>query len=297
MIAFFLRILSLLALFFFALVGAGCSDPAEEVKMEIYPTKGVVQEVKDEGKVLIVDHEEMPGYMKAMIMPFKVKDPSEAEGLKPGDVITFDYKVQGMSSWIEGIEKTAEGGEVKTDDESAAVTSPTELLEIGADFPDYEFVDENGLDVKLSDYRGMPVAFTFIFTQCPVPEYCPNMMVKFAEVDAALKADAEAPEDWRLLSISFDTWNDTPEVMKAYGKAYGQDPAHWSMLTTDSCCTINEIGGNVGLKYGEKGGSYQHNLRTAVLDAEGKLRYLFTDETWEPAQLIDAIKTLGAVSS
>ena len=84
------------------------------------------------------------------------------------------------------------------------------MLAEGDLLTDYEFFDETGATVKLSDFRGMPVALTFVFSRCPVPEYCPAMMRNFKTVLDTLKADPEAPKAFRLLTISFDSWNDTP---------------------------------------------------------------------------------------
>jgi len=277
----------------FALLGA-CDQPAApeaggaSSEARVFEVRGVVQEVRENGAVLVIDHEKMPGYMDAMIMPFRVKDPSEASGLNPGDVVEFRYVVEELSSWIENIRATGETGAVKTR-ENASAEPAAPQLDIGDVLPDYEFIDEEGREVKLSDFRGGPVALTFIFTRCPVPEYCPAMMRNFASVRETLETDPDAPANWRLLTISFDSLHDTPEVMKSYGAAFGQDGRNWSMLSS-LCCSIDELAANVGLKFGEVEGSYQHNLRTLVLDAEGRIERIFTDETWSPQALVAAIK-------
>lgn len=280
---------------------AGCREkPAEDAAPaqpdtgaaeRVYHARGVVQSLSpDDPRRVVIDHEAMPGYMDAMIMPFKAKDAAELEGLTPGDVITFDYHVSDLSSWIENVKRTGETRKIKTG-QAGGEPAAAPLLSVGDPMPDYEFVDENGAGLKLSDLHGMPVALTFVFSRCPVPEYCPSMMRKFNEVRELLAADPAAPDKFRLLTISFDTWNDTPEIMKRWGEAFGHRAGQpWSLLTTDSCCTINKIGANVGLKFGEVEGSYQHNLRTVVLDREGRIQRLFTDETWETGEVAGEIK-------
>lgn len=272
---------------------SGCGETADE---RVFHVRGVIQELTaDDPTRVIIDHEEMPGYMNAMIMPFRVQEATELEGLEPGAVVTFDYHVSGTRSWIDNVTDTGEKGEIKTSGTDAAVEPVAPLLKEGDVLPDYEFVDETGADVKLSDYRGRPVALTFVFSQCPVPEYCPAMMRNFKTVLDSLKTDSEAPEEFQLLTISFDTWNDTPETMKTWAAAFGHEAGQpWSLLTSDSCCTINEIGANVGLKFGEVKGSYQHNLRTVILDGEGRIRRIFTDETWSTDELITELKAAAA---
>lgn len=272
---------------------AGGSGSTKDEK--VFEVRGVIQELPgDDPSEVIIDHEEMPGYMDAMIMPFRAKNPSELEGLVPGAVVTFEYHVRELESWIEKVSDTGEVGEIKNMESANEAAVP--LLSEGDLLPDYEFTDENGEAVKLSQLRGMPVALTFVFSRCPVPEYCPRMMRNFDETRTRLESDPEAPEKFRLLTISFDTENDSPEIMKKWGAAYGhQSGQNWSLLTSETCCTINAIGGNVGLKFGEVNGSYQHNLRTVVLNPDGTIRRIFTDETWSTDELVSEIKAANAI--
>lgn len=281
------------------LVSCGKPEPASppsgdtaEKDARRFAVKGVVQEVREEGKVLVIDHEEMPGYMRAMIMPFRVKDPAQAAGLEPGDEIEFTYVVQELASWIEGIKRTGNKGEIKT--QSRLDTNPAApLLGVGDELPDYEFLDEEGRGVKLSDFREGPVALTFIFTRCPVPEFCPATMRKFATVRDTLSRDPAAPAGWRLLTISFDSLNDSPPVMKSFRSAFSKETENWVMLSS-YCCSIQELAANVGLKFGEVKGSYEHNLRTVVLDGAGRITQIFLDETWSPEALVAGIKAAAA---
>ncbi len=280
--------LALFVVFAAALVSCGSGGDAR-----VFEVRGVIQELpEDQPLRVVIDHEEMPGYMGAMIMPFRVKDAAELEGLQPGDQVTFEYHVTGTQSWVEKITPTGKRGEVQSStdlDDSAE-----EPLEVGAVLPDFEFVDESGQDVKLSDFRGKTVALTFVFSRCPVPEYCPAMMHKFRAALDSLKEHSELNGHYQLLTVSFDTENDTPETMKTWGAAFGFESGQpWKLLTSDSCCTINEIAAKVGLKFGEHNGSYQHNLRTVVLDSEGRISRIFKDETWKTSELVEEILTLN----
>jgi len=279
-----------------AAAGAEATKPVRSPEAVVYPVKGVFLETKGEGKVAVIDHEEIKGYMMAMVMPFRAAEPKELLPLKAGDEIAFDYVVDGFESWIEHVKPTGRRREPKVAAKADAPRRP--VLKVGEVLPDYEFVDESSRPVKFSDFRGQAVALTFVFTRCPVPEYCPRMMRNFQSVSAALEADASAPKNWRLLTISFDSFNDTPDTMKAYGKAFGHDPKHWSLLTSDSCCTIRELAENVDLRYTETPGeSFQHNLRTVVLDTQGRITKIFTDETWDPADLVAAVREAAGTTS
>ena len=295
------------ALGFAVLVGAatlglvGCQPPESKTAgpagERLFEVRGVIQELpQNDATRVIIDHEEIPDYMQAMIMPFRAKSAEALAELEPGMVVTFDYHVRETESWIENLQPTGEIGEIK---DTAAILAPTTpLLEVGEVLPDYAFLDQDGQPTTLSDFRGKPVAMTFVFSRCPVPEYCPAMMRNFKAVLDSLEADPEAPEDWHLLTISFDSFNDTPELMKSWGAAWGHRPGQpWTLLTSETCCTVRDIAGNVGLRYGEINGSYQHNLRTVVLDAEGRIRKIFTDETWTNEALIAEIKSADRVGT
>ena len=244
--------------------------------------------VEDEGRTLVIDHEEMPGYMGAMTMPFRTKDVSESEGLNPGDEILFTYKVAELSSWIEAVSKT---GNTKTIEVTPAKPEPSSLLKPGEAFPDFELFDEHGDLVNLAKYRGSVVALTFIFTRCPVPEYCPAMMRNFKEVETILQSDPGAPKNFKLLTVSFDGEYDSPEIMKSYGEKFGRSSGNWNLLSTPYQDQIKSLGESVGLMFGKsKNAIYSHNLRTVVLDTEGKVTKIFTDENWKPEELVKALK-------
>ena len=115
---------------------------------------------------------------------------------------------------------------------------------------------------------------TFFFTRCPVPEYCPRLSKNFQEVSRKLGSMSGAPTNWHLLSVSFDTEVDTPTVLKAYGQRYQYDPRHWSFLTGPS----NQIGALAALsdvKFERDGFFYNHNFRTLIIDAAGRLQMVF----------------------
>ncbi|MCG8600132.1 MAG: SCO family protein [Verrucomicrobiales bacterium] len=270
-----------------------CGDNSDSGQTRTFAVRGVVQQQMDDPNMMLIDHEEIPGFMPRMIMPFRVLDPAEFEGLEPGMVVTLNYHVTEDESWATDVTPTGEKGEITWEEE----TSSSDLLGEGDVLPDFEFVDETGKKVRLSDFRGMPVALTFVFSRCPVPEYCPRMMNQFAGVREKLDEDPEAPEPYRLLTVSFDHENDNPEIMKTWGSAFGHEAGQpWSLLSTPDAEVIDQISSNVGLRFGEANGTIQHNLRTLVLDGDGKIQSLYTDETWTIDELIADLKAAAKSS-
>jgi len=143
--------------------------------------------------------------------------------------------------------------------------------------------------VRLADFRGHPVAFTFFFTTCPLPDYCPRMNRNFAEARSILATATNAPTRWQLLSISFDSGFDTPQRLASYAQVYrGNDSAHWLFLVA-STNTLAGLAPKVDLSFWQEGGSFSHNLRTVVLNAQGKIFRQFDGNDWTPQQLANAI--------
>ena len=214
-----------------------------------------------------------------MTMDFDVRDAKELKGINAGDVVSFRLVVTDDEGWIEQVRRVSTApGEMPTRENAAAVRT-LDPLQPGEVFPDYHFTNELGRAVSLRDFRGKALAVTFIFTRCPFPEFCPKLSKGFAAAYQKLKSERDAPPNWKLLSISFDPEFDTPAVLKSYAQRYSYDSAQWSFLTG----SFEEIGGlaaQAGLRFGKEGDSISHNVRTIVIDAQGRLRRVFSDTKW-----------------
>ena len=245
-----------------------------------YSVRGVVKAVKPVERQLVVAHEVIPKYMEAMTMAFNVKDQAILDSVTPGENLAFQLHVTETESWIDNIKKTGaslgagnlpaaeSGSESRTKTNSATTIQPTNPLR------DYKFTNELGQAVSLSDFRGQAIALTFIFTRCPIPEYCPRLSRNFQEVQRRLKLLENAPTNWHLLSATIDPARDTPEVLKAYGAAYQYDPAHWSFLTGPPD-KIAELARLCDVKFDPASGSFDHNFRTLIIDASNRLQMVF----------------------
>ncbi len=279
-----LRILFLLLLF--GLTGCRPATESPEIKAKTYLVRGIVQEIPTDKKHATIKHEAIPGYMAAMTMDFSVKNTNVLNGFSAGDEITFNLCVTTNDDWIEALKLAG-----KT---TVPVTPTWRIVEselnVGDPLPDFEFTGEDGNSFRLSDFRGSAVAFTFFFTSCPLPEFCPRMNQNFAEARKLLLAETNAPLNWQLLSISFDPSFDQPEIIHGYAKFYrGEDTNRWrfAVATTN---TLAGLAPKVDLNFWRENGSISHNLRTVVLDGNGKISHQFDGNDWTPAQLAKAIR-------
>ena len=239
-----------------------------------FAAKGVVEELKPDGRTVVIQHEAISNYMADMTMPFKVKDQNELAGVQVGDEILFQLHVSDTESWIGSITKIGTVPLVKNsrpaDSHSAqipAVSRNNPLLE-------YKFTNELGQAMSLTSFHGQALAVTFFFTRCPLPEFCPRLSKNFQEASQKLAAMTNAPANWHFLSISFDTEFDSPATLKAYGESYQYDPQHWSFLT-GAPDKISELARSCGVTYKSDAGTINHNFRTLIVDATGHLQMVF----------------------
>jgi len=78
----------------------GCQPEVRE-----FPVQGQIEGILEDGQVLLIKHEEIPGYMQAMTMQFKVEDPSQTPALDIGDAVGFTLVTDGDASYIRAISK------------------------------------------------------------------------------------------------------------------------------------------------------------------------------------------------
>jgi protein SCO1 len=260
-------------------------------KRTTYQVKGVIQEITPDRKQARIEHENIPGYMEAMTMMFDVKDPKELEGLQPNDQVAFRMVVTENDGWIDQVKKI--GTVIPTNTPPPfRVVREVEPLKVGDLLPEYKFTNELGKAVALSDFKGKAVAITFLFTRCPFPTFCPRMATNLKEAYKLLKEKSDAPKNWHLLAITIDPEFDTPAVLKTYAERYEYDPAKWSFLTGPHI-DITAITEQFGLLYWRPDPNQplniSHNLRTAVIDANGRVKKILPENKWEAPELVQEL--------
>jgi protein SCO1 len=254
-----------------------------------YNVRGIIQQISADLREVTIKHEAIPGYMPAMTMDFTVKDTNEIARLAANDEITFKLAVTETNDWIEGIRFVSHHITEVTND-VFVFHVPTAELKPGDQLPDYDFTAEDGRTIHFSDYRGRAVAFTFFFSSCPLPEFCPRMNRNFAAARKALMEDTHAPANWQLLSISFDPDFDKPELLAAYGNFYRENDTNRWVFAVASTNTLAGLGPKVDLRFWREAGTISHNLRTVVLDPNGKIFNQFDGNDWTADVLVESIK-------
>lgn len=261
----------------------------------VFVGDGIVEEVRPETKIIVIKHEAISNYMAAMTMPFKVKALAEVAGLQRRDEITFQLHVTETESWVDHVVKTGTAPpEENKISGPPAVEAPSAHL--GNPLLDYKFTNELGQAVSLNGFRGQALAVTFFYTRCPLPEFCPRLSKNFQAASKKLKSLPDAPANWHFLSFSFDPEFDTPARLEAYGKSYQYDPAHWSFLTGPAD-KIAELARESGVTYRADNGTINHNFRTLIVDATGRLQMVFPTSGDLSDQIVAEILKAAAVTN
>jgi protein SCO1/2 len=249
-----------------------------------YDLKGKVVSVDKAKEQVTLAHEPVEGYMDAMTMPFTVRDRWALDELAPGQEVEATLVVRGDRSWIEGfiISQTV-------DSDSPVVANS--LPEIGKEVPDFSLLNQDNRPIHLGQYRGRPLLLTFIYTRCPLPDYCPLTSRNFSEIHQNLASMPASSRKPRLLTISFDSEHDTPPVLRDYAGRYMKptDFDEWG-FATGSPEEIKEITGYFGLTYYKESNQIIHSLVTALIGPDGKLKRLYPGNEWTPSQILADLK-------
>jgi protein SCO1 len=265
----------------------------KQTDLVTFPLRGEVVGIDTAKGVLTVAHEEIPNYMSAMVMPFKVKDPKLLRGLAIGDSIGATLAISRTESWLETIRVLRKGE--KFEAASAAEIESQHLYRVGEPLPDETFVNQDGRQIRFSDFKGKVRALTFIFTRCPLPDFCIRMSEQFRQLQKLLANEPSLSGKWHLVSVSFDPKFDRPPVLKQYGRNYGADFSSWDFVTDPDTTgqMVRHFAEGFGLTYVPEEGAFTHNLRTAILDKEGKLAKVIVGNEWKPEEVEKEISTLA----
>ena len=259
-----------LLLFFGVLAAFSCSRKEETgTDLVTFSLRGLVIAVDTTKATLTVAHEAIPNYMSAMTMPFRVHDRALLRSVGRGDSIQATLAVSHTESWLEGINVIGKGPPQPA--MSAGDIILNKVLKPGDILPDDAWLNQDDARVRLSSFRGKVVALTFIYTRCPLPDFCIRMSRQFAAIQHTLGADSRMAGQWHLVSISFDPALDRPAMLKRYAQTYQADFATWDFLTDPDTLgsAIRRLADGVGLSYANDEGLFDHNLRTLLLDKEG----------------------------
>ncbi len=263
------------------LIAQGCS---QESAGKRYPIEGQILALDAQQRTLTVKHGDIVGFMPAMTMTFPVTKPELMTGRKPGELIKGTLEVTDYLGRLVDVQHVGEATLPPANEMAVAAG----LLEPGSDVPDVALIDQNDKRRSTSEWKGSPVVITFIYTRCPLPNFCPLMDQNFAALQGAIKKDPALNGKAQLMSVTFDPDHDTPPVLAAQARKMKADPAVWTFLTGDRA-TLDGFAMRFGvgvIRETDAGQTITHNLRTTLVGADGKVIKFWTGSDWTPSSVL-----------
>jgi protein SCO1/2 len=290
---------SLLALFVLAGCHSSQNAPSQQSSaghFKVYKLRGKVVSTNAATGEVTLNHEAIPGFMDAMTMPYKLKDASILSELHPGDVITADVLVSqdpDADILLDHIVVVAQAKPDYKPGVSYHVPAPDDAV------PDFKLRNQDGRAIHLGQFRGRALVITFIYTRCPLPNFCPRVTHNFAVLEKELAANPALYARTELLSVSFDPEHDTPERLRAYGASYiGSDAknafAHWEFAVPEKPILVEMA------KFFDLGmtsnadTTITHTLSTTLIGPDGKVVRFYPGNEWTPEQVLADLKQSAA---
>ncbi|MEK7725154.1 MAG: SCO family protein [Acidobacteriota bacterium] len=263
--------------------------PVADANAKRYPLKGKVVSVDLAKQKAVINHEKVEGYMEPMTMPFPIHDLDVLQTLTKDAEIKAELVVNpDQDYWLENIVITASNPNAPPLNENFA--------QLDKEVPDFKLTNQNGKTISFKDFRGKALAITFIYSRCPLPEYCILMSNRFSDLAIQLNNSADLKDKVRLLSISFDPATDTPETLKKYGLAYIKNPNYdftiWQLATAPDT-DVRKIANFFGLRYEidqSNKTQFNHSLRTIVITPDGKVKKVFSGGDWTNEELLREVE-------
>jgi protein SCO1/2 len=263
-----------------------------------YPVTGMVISVDLAHRVFTASVQEIPHYMAAMTMPFEVRDARELEALAPGVVVSFTLHVDSKTSWAGGLRVVRYEATEKDPfsanrltllRELASGTQAVQQLPVGAPVPDFTLVDQQNRPFALSSLRGRIVVMNFVYTTCPLPNFCLRLANNFAALQKRFAPQLD--RDLALVTVSFDPTHDTPEVLAAYAKQWNANSAAWHFLTGPAT-EVDRVCRLFGVQAFANEGLLDHSLHTVLIARDGRLLANIEGNQFTATQLGDLTSSL-----
>ena len=257
-----------------------------------FAAAGMVVAIDSSRHSATISHGEIAGYMDAMVMPFRVLKAEQLGAVHPGDTVSFTLVVGNKSSWIENIRAVPFESAERDPSlakrlallDSVMSANKSGTLAIGAAVPDFTLTDQTGRAVSLSMFRGKVIALSFVYTRCPLPDYCFRLSNNLALLSKRFTSE----RDVILLTVTFDPVHDSPEVLANYARTWRADPKQWHFLT-GSPAEVQRVCGLFGVEYWRDDGFLIHSLHTIVIGRDGKLRANIEGNRFSARQLGDLV--------
>ena len=272
-----------------------CNKSIDTKYDKVYPFTGIIIKKFDDKNQMLIDHEEVPGFMDKMVMMFNVDTRTgNMNNYNIGDSLNFNFYI-----------KNQKEGPAKTWASKLMIVGHRELLEtenyddffdegysidIGDELSNATFLNINGQEIELNQWDGKFKFISFIFSRCPMPNFCPDVIMKNQYLANQFKNNSNI----EFIIISFDYKYDTPEVLKnTYGGIFNDYNNVHFLSSYNHIEDIINITKEAGLGFSgiDEGDEREigHTLKSLLIDPNGVLIKSYSGDNWLPKEVENEI--------
>ena len=265
---------------------------SEARQFKAYPLRGKIVSTDAAKGEVTIDHQAIPGFMEAMTMPYKLRDTRILSELHPGDMITADVLVSQTADADVFVDHFVVIGQAKADYRPAV---QLHVPEAGDEVPDFRMTNQDGRAIRLAQFKGKALLLTFIYTRCPLPDFCPRVTRNFASIEKQLAANPALLAKTHLVCVSFDPEHDTSDRLRAYGATYmGSDAKsafdHWDFAVPQKPVLLEMAKFfDVGIT-NEADETITHTLSTTLIGPDGKVVQFYPGNEWTVEDVLNDLK-------
>jgi protein SCO1/2 len=260
-----------------------------------YAGSGMAISVDAAKQTATISHQSIAGYMDAMVMAFHVKDTASLKNIVPGMRVDFTLVVDRDSSWIEQLHPVAFWKPERDPDqahrleliESIISKGSANQLAVGQTVPNFQLIDQDNRPTSLAQFAGKVLAFNFVYTKCPLPDYCFRLSNNLAQLQK--RFGQQLGRDLILLTLTFDPVRDTPAVMAKYAHIWNADLKAWHFLTGPSA-DVQHVCSLFGVAAWQDEGILTHSLHTVIIDRKRRLAANLEGNAYTAKQLGDLVE-------
>jgi protein SCO1/2 len=215
-----------------------------------------------DARTVTLAHNAIKDFMPAMAMDIQSDD---LPSLKAGDRIRATLVVTAETTRLTDVVVTGRFG--------GGAAPPLVGVDAGFLVPDVPLRNQFDRTVRMSEFRGRVLVVTFIYTRCPLPDFCPRLMRNFQDLRRTLGTRPELLAKVHLLGVTIDPEFDTPDVLRAYGEARlgGKHAFERLDLATGGAADVAKLATFFGLRYEPAAGQISHTLVTGIVGTDGRI--------------------------
>lgn len=159
---------------------------------------------------------------------------------------------------------------------------------IGRTVQGVRLTTSDGAPLTFEELRGRPVVLSLVYTSCY--HVCSGLTLRLRET-VKVARQALGGDSFTVVTVGFDTPNDTPERMRAYARERGALQPGWYFASTDPG-GIERLSASVGFTYFPSPKGFDHITQTTILDAGGRVVTQVYGEDFGPPLVVEPLKKL-----